>query len=137
MLGGETDSPTFQKLSGISEITRIECGYFHSICIDVNNDMYVFGFNRHGQLGLGDTIKRFSPTKHPSFSNIIDVSSSGYCTFVKTSSNEIYAFGRNDYSQLGIETEDEIQLTPIRIFEDNEDIWHSNIKRLRAKSARK
>ena len=30
--------------------------------------------------------------------------------------------------QLGIETEDENQLTPIRVFEDNEDIWYSNIK---------
>merc|ERR1712000_625407 len=47
------------------------------------------------------------PVKHPSLSNIIDVSKGGVRTFVKTSNNEIYAFGYNEYLQLGIKTEDE------------------------------
>ena len=63
-------------------------------------------------------------------------SNGGYHTFVKTSNNEIYAFGYNEYSQLGIKTEDDNQLTPIRVFEDNEDIWFSNINKSKAKSAR-
>ena len=37
---------------------------------------------------------------------------------------------------LGIETEDNKQITPIRVFEDNEDIWFSNINKSKAKSAR-
>ena len=90
----------------------------------------------HGQLGLGDTNNRDKPIKHPSLSNIIDISKGGYHSFVKTSNNEIYAFGLNQYSQLGIKTEDENQLTPIRVFEDNEDIWFSNINKSKAKSAR-
>ena len=57
-------------------------------------------------------------------------------TFVKTSNNEIYAFGYNRHSQLGIETEDYKQITPIRVFEDNEDIWCLNIIKSKAKSAR-
>ena len=56
--------------------------------------------------------------------------------FVKTSNNEIYAFGNNDDFQLGIQTEDNEQITPIRVFEDNEDIWFSNINKSKAKSAR-
>ena len=98
--------------------------------------MYVFGNNGDGQLGLGDTMARYEPILHPLLPNIIDVSTRGNHSFVKTLSNEIYAFGNNRYSQLGIETKDMYQLTPIRVFEDKEDIWCSNIGKSKAKSAR-
>ena len=97
--------------------------------------MYVFGNNEFGQLGLGDTDNRNKPIKHPSLSNIIDISKGNH-SFVKTSNNEIYAFGYNRCSQLGIKTEDNKQITPIRVFEENEDIWFSNINKSKAKSAR-
>merc|ERR1711862_1052558 len=104
--------------------------------MDTNKDLYVFGFNYSGQLGLGDNNNRNKPIKHPSLSNIIDISNGGYHTFLKTSNNEIYAFGNNKYSQLGIKTEHDAQITPIRVFEDNEDVWFSNINKKKAKSAR-
>ena len=138
-LGRETDgnySSSFQKIEDLSEIIRIECGYYHSLCIDINKDLYVVGGNSYGQLGLGDAINRFKPIKHPSLSNIIDISKGGNHTFVKTSNNEIYTFGHNVYSQLGIKTEGKKQLTPIRVFEDNEEIWYSNTSKSKAKSAR-
>ena len=137
-LGRKTDddySSPFQKIEDLPEITRIKCGYDYSMCIDTNTDLYVFGDNFFGQLGLGDEDNRSEPIKHPSLSNIIDISKGGDNTFVKTSNNEIYAFGKNKYSQLGIKTKDKKQLTPIRVFEDNEDIWCSNFKS-KAKSAR-
>ena len=130
------NSATFQKIENLSEIMRIECGNYHSLCIDINKDLYVVGGNSYGQLGLGDAINRFKPIKHPSLSNIIDISKGGNHTFVKTSNNEIYTFGHNVYSQLGIKTEGKKQLTPIRVFEDNEEIWYSNTSKSKAKSAR-
>ena len=132
----EYTSSSLQKIPLLSEIIRIETGDNHSMCIDTNNDIYVFGSNYEGELGLGDTDNRYEPIKHPSLSNIIDVSSGGNHSFVKTSNNEIYAFGNNQCLQLGIQTEDEFQITPIRVFEDNEDIWFSNINKSKAKSAR-
>ena len=137
-LGGSfngTNSSELKKIETLKEIIRVECGFNHSLCIDRNNDLYVFGDNRFGQLGLGDNNQVLEPIKHPSLSNIIDISKGGDHTFVKTLSNEIYAFGKNYDSQLGIETEDNLS-TPIRVFEDNEDIWCSNINKSKAKSAR-
>ena len=127
-----------ERIEELSEIIRIECGREYVMCIDSNSDFYVYGFNREGQLGLGDNVLRNKPIKHPSLSNIIDISSGGNHTFVKTSNNEIYAFGDNKYSQLGIKTEhyNQFQHTPIRVFEDNEDIWFSNINKSKQKSAR-
>ena len=117
-----------RKIDTLSEIVRISCGYNHSMCIDAYDNLYIFGHNYRGQLGLGDTDNRNKPIKHPSLSNIVDILCGGHCTFVKTSNNEIYAFGCNDCSQLGIETQGDNQLTPIRVFEDNEDIWGQQIK---------
>jgi len=130
-------SDLFQKVEVLSEITRIECGDNHSICIDASNHLYFFGVNGSGQMGLGETKNGNMPIKHPSLSNIIDISKGGSSTFVKTSNNEIYAFGKNYSSQLGIKTEDNKNLlTPIRVFENNEDIWFSNINKSKSKSAR-
>ena len=114
-----------------------DCIHIQFLCIDVNNDLYVFGDNRFGQLGLGDNDNRYVPVKHPSLSNIIDISSRGYHTFVKTSNNEIYAFGGNRNQELGFETsKNYYQTTPIQVFKENEDIWYSNNPKSKAKSAR-
>ena len=143
---------SFQKIEDLSKITRIECGDQHSVCINTKHEFFVFGWNRFGQLGLGDTNSRKQPIKHPSLSNIIDVSSNGRSTFVKTINNEIFAFGDNGFSQLGIEADSGSdneyaqfgivlghngETIPIRVFQDNEDIWSSNIGKSNAKSARK
>ena len=129
------NATTFQKIEGLSDIKRIECGNSHSICIDSNHDVYVFGCNVSGQLGLGDTAKRLQPVKNPSLSNIIDISSGGDHTFVKTSNNEIYTFGDNENSQI-TEIDASTITTPFRVFKGNEDIWYSNTIKPKAKSAR-
>ena len=131
-----TYSTSLEQIKELSVIVRIECGICHSLCIDIYHNLYVFGCNQFGQLGLGDTESRCKPVKHPTLSNIIDISRGGCRTLVKTSDNEIYGFGYNDYSQLGIKTDSPNQLTPIRIFQDKEDIWCSSIYKSKAKSAR-
>ena len=129
-----------QKIPNLSEIIRMECAYNHAMFIDIYNNLFICGENSNGELGFGfgefNRIPLSQVTKHPLLSNIIDISSRGFHTFVKTSNNEIYAFGNNYYSQLGIKTEDNNQITPIRVFEDNEDIWFSKINKSKAKSAR-
>ena len=138
------DSLSLSKLDSISNIVRIECGSYHSMCIDTSNDLFVFGDNECGQLGLFDVEdenykeKVMLPTKIPSISNIIDISSRGYHTFVKTSDNKIFGFGENEYLQLGVETEFSKQYKPIQTLEDNESLWSSTFLNFnRKKSARK
>ena len=136
-LNSQASKSKLIKISALSDIRIIGCGYDHSMCIDNENNFFVFGSNSYGQLGLGDTEHRDKPMKHPSLSNIIDISSNGYHTFVKTSNNEIFGFGNNTTSQIGIETENKLQLIPIQILHDKEDLWcTSNINKSRAKSAR-
>jgi len=56
-----------KKLSTLPEeagkIIRVACGGCHTILIDNKNQTYVFGWNWHGQLGLGDEDNRNLPKK--------------------------------------------------------------------------
>ena len=139
-IGRDTDrehSASFKKLD-IFEITRIACGGCHSMLLDANNDIYMFGSNLHGELGIGYTDgDDYRPMIHPSLSNIIDVSHGGSSTFVKTSNNEIYAFGNNTRSQLGFYKKSGIQFMPKHVFQGSENIWYTNLnKKSNQKSAR-
>ena len=107
------------------------------MCIDVNDKLWVFGLNNCGQLGLGDNENRFKPILHPTLSNIIDISSGGYETLVKTQDNKIYAFGNNSSLQLVIKTSKNHQITPIQTFINKENLWYSSICKSKQKSARK
>ena len=130
---GNYGSTSLEKISNLSNIIRIECGYDHTMFIDSNQDLYISGYNDFGQLGI-KTNGEDEPVKHP-LSNILDISKGGNHTFVKTSDNEIFSFGDIDYSILGIE-EETFHNKPVRVFEDNEDIWCSHINKPKAKSAR-
>ena len=133
-LGRKTDddcSNVLEKIDELSEIMRIECGNNHSICIDLQNQLFTFGSNIFGQLGLGNRTDRPTPSQCSSLSNIIDVSSEGFRTFVKTMENEIFIFGKTDDKTGPLFT------SPTRVLQNNEDIWSSNIGKSKAKSARK
>ena len=131
----QTNTPTL--IRNVPEIRRIECGQFHCLCIDINDNLWVFGSNDYGQLGLGDKKNRYKPIFHPILSNIMDISSKGYSTFVKILDDKIYAFGANTYFQLGIKVSEKPQLSPIQVFQDNENIWGSFTGKSKQKSARK
>ena len=133
---GTSYSPLFQKIENLSEITRIECGKYHSMCIDATNQFYIFGNNEFVVLGLGEDSPSFIlPIKHPFLSNIIDVSSQGTISFVKTSKNEIFSLGWRNNVGL-VFSDNEVQFTPIQVFKDKEYIWISSMNAPRAKSAR-
>ena len=130
------NNSTIQKIEELSQIIRIECGLSFNMCIDIDNNVFVFGHNYYGQLGLGDCSTRVTPIKNPNLSDIIDISIRGLGSFVKTSKNLIYAFGKSGYGQLGVRTSSKKEISPIQVFEDNEDIWFSNINKSKQKSAR-
>ena len=44
--------------SGDIAVTQIACGVHHTVVLLQNGDVYTFGNNSYGQLGLGDTSPR-------------------------------------------------------------------------------
>jgi hypothetical protein len=64
--------------------------------------LFAFGYNNSGQLGLGDTTNRNTPTRVGSATNWASVACGFYHTIAINTSGELYACGYNNYGQLGL-----------------------------------
>src|SRR5207237_1049530 len=53
----------FGKIELKDRIVNIACGGFHSLALTQNSEIYAWGKNNYGQLGLGDYIDRSIPCK--------------------------------------------------------------------------
>lgn len=87
-----------------------------AIAVDGYGDVFAFGHNSSGTLGLGDTKDRFTPSKIEGVGPIVSFSASGLGRFslIVNDKGEVYSFGSNFYGQLGHgDTKD--RTTPARI----------------------
>jgi len=74
----------------------------HTLAITTTGELWAWGLNLHGQLGLGDTASRNAPTRVDSASNWASVSVGFAHTVAITTSGELWAWGRNQVGQLGL-----------------------------------
>ena len=123
-----------QKITELSNIIRIETGPNHGLCIDSYKKLHIVSNNifnsaSNGEIYVNEIRQHLEPLE------VVDISKGGVHCFVKTTSNEIFTFGKNNYLQLSTKTIVDNQREPIRVFEDNENIWRSNSSIV--KSARK
>merc|ERR1712227_320537 len=78
-----------QKVDSLEDIDFVECGHEYIICKDFRNDIYVWGDNNEGQLGLGTRNKRHKPIKCDNWPNdIVDIKCGYFHTLVLTSNRE-------------------------------------------------
>jgi alpha-tubulin suppressor-like RCC1 family protein len=84
-------------------IDELSLGYRHTIILS-RGSVFGSGINSDGQLGLGDVLPRTTPTKIPSFSDAIAISTSPGLTahtLVLTANGAVYGFGDNSFGELG------------------------------------
>lgn len=84
-------------------IVQLSCGTSHCFILSSQGDLYCWGNNTYGQLGLGDQIDRYSVNIVPRINNIPwKYISCGYKhTLAINNSGHLYACGDNFYGQLG------------------------------------
>ena len=90
------------KIPNIPPIQKISCIHSSSYLIDVDGNLWSFGYNGYGQLGIGNTVNRNIPTKIESLNNIIQTIQ-GPCSYhflAKDSQNKIFVMGYNSCGQL-------------------------------------
>lgn len=82
---------------------NISAGERHSLVLTFDRQVYVFGDNKFGQLGLNDNENRNTPVLNYITSNdIISISAGGRHSLILTNIGQIYAFGDNKCGQLGL-----------------------------------
>ena len=82
------------------EIHQIACGGYHTIVLKKSplrgqGELFAFGCNEHGQLGLGDRRNRNKPTLVMRDKGIRQIICKHHQTFVYKNSGELIGFGRN------------------------------------------
>ena len=101
-----------QKMN-LPPCTQVSCGSAFTICLSENGELYSFGRNDLGQLGLGgDEPCYTSPQKLESLKHVEFVECGGNHVFCKTLNDKIFCWGNNKNTQLGLGNTDN-QNTPI------------------------
>lgn len=106
-------------------VKQITCGYEHTMVLLSNGDLYAFGRNNQGQLGLGHTSDQAFPVKV--MSNVSYVSAGSSVTFI-VSKGVLYACGYNAYGHLG--AGNYVTSTSLKQITFDTNLTASNIKQI-------
>ena len=89
--------------AGSHELKDIACGPDHSLAVSIRDELFAWGKNGHGQLGLGHASDRNSPQRVDTlcFRNVQHIAGGGQHSLVYVKSGGLYSFGCNDHGQLG------------------------------------
>lgn len=75
------------------------------LAIDTQNNLWVWGYNGDGQLGLNDTINRSTPTLNPYFSRNVSQITVGHTTaYVSDTTGRLWSCGNGLFGSLGNNT---------------------------------
>ena len=102
-----------------NEIQQITCGLTHSLILKKSSELFVFGHNSNGQLGLGDNEDRYTPTLLMKDENIKQVWGVHKHSFILKKTGELYAFGDNEYGQLGLGDKENIYAPTLVMRDEN------------------
>ncbi len=92
--------------AGVTAWTAITGGFSHTLAIGNDNNLYSWGSNSNGQLGLGDPLTSYSsPQKVPYPTGVTGwtaVVAGAYYSLAVGNDGNLYSWGSNVYGQLGI-----------------------------------
>lgn len=105
-------TPALIQLPGqVGTITEIAAGTSQSYALTSSGQLYSFGDNIYGALGIATNSGMQNPNPTPTLvvlpgqvGTITEVAAGDYGALVVTSSGQLYAFGNNSYGQLGNST---------------------------------
>ena len=86
----DTQGSTFPKIVG---------GNNHYVALRANGEVWVWGYNGYGQLGLGDTSNRLEPTQ-TWIDDAIDIAAGNQYTLVLRKDGTVWATGYNGHGEL-------------------------------------
>jgi alpha-tubulin suppressor-like RCC1 family protein len=100
---GATSSPnsTPAAVPGLSGVVAVSAGYFFSLAVTSNGNVYAWGNNQYGQLGDGTTTQRNSPVQVTGLTGVTGVAAGQRHSLAVKSDGTVWAWGDNASAQLG------------------------------------
>uniref|UniRef100_A0A4W4HJS1 BTB domain-containing protein n=1 Tax=Electrophorus electricus TaxID=8005 RepID=A0A4W4HJS1_ELEEL len=124
--GSTANQPTPRRVSCCLQnkaVVSIACGQTSSMAVSDNGEVYCWGYNGNGQLGLGNNGNQLTPCRVAALQGLCVLQiASGYAhALALTDEGLLYSWGANTYGQLG--TGNKInQLSPMKVMADKERI---------------
>jgi len=116
----------------LTNIVAISSGAYHSLAVDTSQKVWAWGINSSGELGSSTSDLCFSyecsttPVLVDSLSNIARVHSGTYQSYAITNNGELWGWGSDNSSQLGIGTALNANITPKRVCAVGEPTYCTN-----------
>ncbi|XP_014476551.1 PREDICTED: E3 ubiquitin-protein ligase MYCBP2 isoform X3 [Dinoponera quadriceps] len=95
-------SPARVLVPSESPVVQVSCGLHHTVLLLQNGEVYTFGSNIYGQLGVGDLVAHSGPAQVKLPSVASQVAAGSNHTVILTSKGEVYTFGAYQKGQLGM-----------------------------------
>lgn len=92
----------------------VSAGLAHTVLLNEAGNVFGWGDNAYGQLGIGTTDKREAPTQIKELSDIVMISAGAYHNLALSRDGTVYAWGRNTFGQIG-NNSTEVALKPVKI----------------------
>ncbi|XP_073878121.1 RCC1 and BTB domain-containing protein 2 isoform X11 [Macaca fascicularis] len=104
--GSTVNQPIPRRVTGCLQnkvVVTIACGQMCCMAVVDTGEVYVWGYNGNGQLGLGSSGNQPTPCRVAALQGIrVQRVACGYAhTLVLTDEGQVYAWGANSYGQLG------------------------------------
>uniref|UniRef100_A0A3Q3MWQ8 Regulator of chromosome condensation (RCC1) and BTB (POZ) domain containing protein 1 n=1 Tax=Mastacembelus armatus TaxID=205130 RepID=A0A3Q3MWQ8_9TELE len=122
--GSTANQPYPRKVTGLLQgkiAVGITCGQTSSLALVNNGEVYGWGYNGNGHLGIGNNGNQLMPCRLSAFQGLCIqqiVSGYGHCLAL-TDEGLLYAWGANTYGQLGTGNKSN-HLSPVQIMADKE-----------------
>jgi alpha-tubulin suppressor-like RCC1 family protein len=96
--------PILLDTTGIGEIIAVSAGSSYSMILNSQGQVFSFGTNDVGQLGLGNTHDQITPTMidHIKIGKVVAISAGDHHSLILNSQGQVFSFGANTYGQLGL-----------------------------------
>ncbi len=100
--GEDKDTMVPQEVGGLSQVKLVAGGMYHSLALGSDGTVWAWGSNEFGQIGqpLSYPESHF-PLRVDGSRDIISVEGGMYFSLALDSAGAVWAWGRNDYGQLG------------------------------------
>lgn len=115
----QVDEPTEIVELREKQVIKLCSGYEHTLALTATGNIWGWGYNDDGKLGLGNTSSFYNPVMMLDVNNAIDISCGTHSSYYLTEDKELYSVGYNHKGQLGIGTTEDVA-TPQRV--DLEDV---------------
>lgn len=107
---GAANSAVADPAAALPRFVQVETGFSSSAALTEDGDVYTWGYGYNGQLGLGDghdeaiTPELVTFPGKPADDPVLEIALGGEHVLARTESGELWVWGANAYSQLGIGT---------------------------------